>query len=118
MGGSKAFFVNCEIQCPINKNGTMMGRLFYDGGAAWDTIFNSQNNLSDQQGNFIYDIFDYVSPQMLIQNNNMKYRHSVGFGISLTSPMPITIDWGFKLDRNKKLGEKLSEVHISMEGSY
>jgi outer membrane protein insertion porin family len=118
LGGSKAFFVNCEIQCPINKNGTMMGRLFYDGGAAWDTIFNSQNNLSNQQDNFIYDIFDYISPQMLIQNNNMKYRHSVGFGISLTAPMPITIDWAFKLDRNKKLGEKLSEVHISMEGSY
>jgi outer membrane protein insertion porin family len=117
LGGSKAFFVNLEIQCPINKAATMTGVLFYDGGAAWDTIFN--NTLPAQEfKESTFDIFSIASPELLIKNNSIRYRHSVGVGVRLTSPAPIKIDWGFKLDRNRKDGERLYEVHFSMEQSY
>jgi outer membrane protein insertion porin family len=118
LGATKSFFVNAEIQCPINKTASMTGILFYDGGAAWDTIFNDTENPQLNGSDCLKDIFNYTPTEMLIRNNSLKYRHSVGVGIRLTSPMPIKIDWGFKIDRNKKAGEPLSEVHISMEGSY
>lgn len=125
LGASKTFFTNIEIQTPINKNGTIMANLFYDGGAGWETLFNQaifdKLNYEDEYNRKIESIAPILNfyDQELdnpIKNNNFSYRHSVGFGISLTAPMPIKIEWGFKLDR--KRGEKPYEVHISMEGSY
>lgn len=118
LGGSKAFFVNLEIQCPINRAATMTGVLFYDGGASWDTLLNNQLPQQKESNNFSFDIFEVASPELLIQNNSIHYRHSVGIGLRMTAPAPIKIDWGFKLDRNRKRGEKLYEVHFSMEQSY
>jgi outer membrane protein insertion porin family len=119
LGGSKAFFTNIEIQQPINKAETMLAALFYDGGAAWDTIFNNKNLTSDaSKGNLLFDIFDYTPPDVLIQNNSIHYRHSVGVSLILTAPTPLRLNWGFKLDRNKRLGEKLYEFDLIMEGSY
>lgn len=117
IGATKAFYVNAEIQCPINISSGMMIVAFYDGGAAWDTMFNNTDIKDSTNGlSSIFD--DFIPPEKLIQSNSFKYRHSVGLGIRLTAPMPIKIDWGFKLDQNKKAGEPLYEVHISMEGSY
>jgi outer membrane protein insertion porin family len=110
LGGRKSFFVNAEIQCPINRDGSIAGVLFYDGGAAWDTIFKDSF--------YVPSTNQTVSALNLIKNNNFKYRHSVGVGVRMTVPAPIKVDWGFKLDRNRKIGESLYEVHISMEGSY
>jgi len=43
---------------------------------------------------------------------DFDYRHSVGVGIRLMNPMPIKIDWGFKLD--PRPGEPPYEVHFGM----
>ncbi len=119
LGATKSFFVNAEIRCPITKVNGMMALVFYDGGAGWDTIYedpSSKNNCDEMES--IVSYFTYNPDKILIKNNSFQYRHSVGIGVRLSQPMPIKVDWGFKLDRNKKLGESLSEVHIAMEGEY
>jgi outer membrane protein insertion porin family len=123
LGATKSFFVNAEIRCPIAPLNGMMALVFYDGGAGWDTIYQSNletpttiSNKEDIQNNLMS--FFSSPDQVLIRNNSLQYRHSVGVGVRITNPMPLKIDWGFKLDRNKKLGEPLSEVHIAMEGQY
>lgn len=125
LGSTKSFFVNAEIRCPITQLNGMMALVFYDGGAGWDTIYgtnsNVQTSITNEESIFetnLENILYYNPNDILIKNNNFQYRHSVGIGIRLSQPMPIKIDWGFKLDRNKKLGEPLSEVHIAMEGEY
>lgn len=122
LGATKSFFINTEIRCPITQFNGMMALAFYDGGAGWDTIYDDPSNKQNSNCNSLdnnFDNFFFYNPnQILIRNNSFQYRHAVGIGIRLTQPMPIKIDWGFKLDRNKKLGESLSEVHIAMEGEY
>jgi len=123
LGATKSFFVNAEIRCPITQFNGMMALVFYDGGAGWDTIYDDPSKNQTEQDYFSFEnnfenFFFYNPNQLLIKNNSFQYRHAVGIGIRLTQPMPIKIDWGFKLDRNKKLGESLSEVHIAMEGEY
>jgi len=96
IGGSKAFFVNAELHFPITQDFNIKGVLFYDGGTGWD--------------------FPYTRdlPAGSIKHNNFNFRHSVGFGFRMLNPVPVRIDWGFKLDRRKKLGETPSEVHFGM----
>ena len=100
IGGKKAFWLNAELQFPITKDMAMRGVLFYDGGAGWDA--------PDAQ-----DI-----DRALLRNNNFNYRHAIGFGIRLTYPTAARIDWGFKLDRNKRRGEPASEVHFTMAHDF
>lgn len=115
LGASKAFFTNAEIQFPINRAASMNGVLFYDGGAAWDTIFD---NPTISKEHLLYSAIENASVNHLIKNNEINYRHSVGIGMRLTAPMPLRIDWAFKLDHNRRMGERPYEFHISMEGSY
>jgi outer membrane protein insertion porin family len=100
LGATKAFTTSLELQIPITPDGNMRGYLFYDGGAGWDTPDASQ------------------IPYTLLQNNNFDYRHAIGFGLSLAQPTPVRVDWAFKLDRKKRRGESLSEVHINMSQSF
>jgi outer membrane protein insertion porin family len=76
---------------------TMKGVMFYDGGAGWDNPY----------------VPLAIPPTLagFIQNNNFDYRHSIGIGIRLLQPMPIRIDWGFKID--PRPGESSYEVHFS-----
>ncbi len=94
IGGKKAMFINTELIFPITQDLNMKGVLFYDGGAGWDNPYLNGVN------------------RVLIENNNFDYRHAVGVGIRLYSPMPVRIDWGFKLD--PRPGEDASQVHFSM----
>ena len=94
IGGQNAMVINAELLFPIASDFSMRGVLFYDGGTGWNNPYA-----------------DNISPQFLF-NNHFSYRHAVGFGIRLTSPMPIKIDWGFKLDPRK--GESSHEVHFNM----
>ncbi len=100
IGAQKAFWVNAELIFSITKDQSIRGVLFYDGGAGWDTPNAA------------------LFKDLPLQNNRFKYRHSIGFGIRLTRPAPIKVDWGFKLDRNKKLGEKFYEVHFTMAQEF
>lgn len=100
LGGTKAFWVNAELIFNVTKDFSIKGVLFYDGGASWDT--------------------PDVNPLFAnhLKNNRFRYRHAIGFGVRLTNPAPMKIDWGFKLDRNKKRGESLSEVHFTMAQEF
>lgn len=94
LGGTKGFYINAELIFPITPDWSMKGLLFYDGGTCWDTPFSC-----------------IVSPEFL-RNNSFNYRHAVGVGIRLLNPVPLSIDWGFKIDPRK--GEPSSEVHFNM----
>ncbi len=90
------------------KDNSIRGVLFYDGGAGWDTPLNADQKL----------LLTKPENRNALTNNRFRYRHSIGFGIRLQNPAPIRIDWGFKLDRNKRLREKLYEVHFSMQQEF
>ncbi len=98
LGGTKAFWVNAELLANVTP--TIRGVLFYDGGASWDT--------------------PGINPTLLksVRGNNFSFRHAIGFGIRLTSPTPLRVDWGFKLDRNRRRGEPISEVHFTMSQDF
>jgi outer membrane protein insertion porin family len=96
LGSGKAFFVNAELIFPIKPDLTVKGVAFYDGGDGWDFPYANE-----------------ISPQRLV-NNNFSYRHAVGVGIRMLEPMPLRIDWGFKIDPIKAFRETGSEVHLSM----
>jgi outer membrane protein insertion porin family len=101
IGGSKAFFWNAELITPVTADMNMKAVIFYDGGAG----FNNP----------------YVTPadKPFVTGNNFDYRHSIGIGVRLLQPMPINIDWGFKIDPRKnklhpKRSESASEIHFGM----
>lgn len=100
LGAEKAFTFSAELQFPITQDYNMRGVIFYDGGAGWDTPGAG------------------AIPKGFLRNNNFDFRHAVGFGIRLTSPTPICLDWGFKLDPRKRRGESISEVHVSASQSF
>jgi outer membrane protein insertion porin family len=94
IGGKKTLFMNAELIFPITADLNMKGLLFYDGGTGWDAPYTAS-----------------ISPAFL-RNNSFHYRHAVGFGIRLLNPVPLSVDWGFKIDPRK--GETSSEVHFNM----
>lgn len=95
IGGTNAFSWTAELIFPVTEDMTTKVYAFYDGGSSWHT--------PDAH---------LISPERLL-NNSFFYRHSVGIGLRTLKPTPIKIDWGFKLNPQKKLGEKLSELHFS-----
>lgn len=101
LGAKKAFVFNVELLFPIKRDNSIRGLFFYDGGAGWDTPDRC-----------------LIPPDFIVRNNNFNFRHSVGFGIRLTNPMPLKLDVGFKLDRRKRWHESLSEVHFTMSQDF
>ncbi|HSC24984.1 MAG TPA: outer membrane protein assembly factor BamA [Candidatus Babeliales bacterium] len=101
IGGSKAFFWNAELIAPITPDMNMKAVVFYDGGTGFD---NPYVTTADKRS---------------VTGNNFDYRHAIGVGVRLLQPMPVNIDWGFKIDpRKNKLhpnrSESASEVHFGM----
>ena len=46
-----------------------------------------------------------------------NFRHSAGPGLRYMTPVgPISLDYGFKLDR--RTGESIGEVHFSISGTF
>jgi len=99
IGASRALFWNAELVFPITGDMTLKGVVFYDGGAGLHNPFAKQ-------------CIDCLEVPNQLEGNNFDYRHSVGVGIRMLQPMPLKIDWGFKLDPRK--GESASEVHFGM----
>lgn len=95
LGAKHALIFNAEIIFPLLRAYQMKGHLFYDAGAGWSS-----------------PLWNKTQPN-LITRNSFNIRHAVGFGINLVHPQPIKIDWGFKLDRDKRTGESSNEMHIS-----
>jgi len=100
LGARKAFQFNAELVFPLIPDYSMKGHVFYDAGAGWDT---PKRDISDMS---------------LIKRNKFNLRQSVGFGLNLVKPFPAKIDWGYKLDRDKKSGESPHEFHISMNSAW
>ena len=101
IGGAKAFFWNAELIAPITPDMNMKAVVFYDGGTGFN---NPYVTLADKP---------------FVTGNNFDYRHAVGIGIRMLQPMPVNIDWGFKIDpRKDKLNpsrsESASEIHFGM----
>ena len=96
IGGKKAMFMNAELIFPITQDMSLKGVVFYDGGAGWDNPYATNQMVS----------------QGLVTGNSFDYRHAVGFGLRMLRPMPVRVDWGFKLD--PRTGEKESQVHFGM----
>ncbi|MBN1549048.1 outer membrane protein assembly factor BamA [Candidatus Babeliales bacterium] len=101
IGAKNAFWINTEIVVPLTPDFQYKAAVFYDGGAGWDT--------PDAD----------LIPADQLRNNGFNYRHAIGFGVRiLGGPFPAQIDWGLKLDRNKKAGEPLTEVHLTMNRTF
>jgi outer membrane protein insertion porin family len=101
IGGSKAFFWNAELIAPITADMNMKAVVFYDGGTGFDNPYIT------------------AADKPFVAGNNFDYRHAVGIGIRVLQPMPVNIDWGFKIDPRKNRlfpnrGESASEVHFGM----
>ncbi len=101
IGGSKAFFWNAELIAPITADMNMKAVVFYDGGTGFDNPYVT------------------CADKPFVSGNNFDYRHSIGIGIRVLQPMPVNIDWGFKIDPRKNRlfpnrGESASEVHFGM----
>jgi len=94
IGSKKAFFINAELVFPITPDLNMKGAVFYDGGSGFDNPYANSANRG------------------FIQHNGFDYRHSVGFGVRMLSPMPVKIDWGFKIDPRSH--ESTYELHFGM----
>ncbi len=94
IGAENTAFINAELIFPIMPDFSFKGLVFYDGGTGWDNPYA-----------------DDISP-VFLRSNNFEYRHAVGFGLRVLNPMPMKIDWGFKLDPKK--GEPGFEVHFAM----
>jgi outer membrane protein insertion porin family len=99
VGAQYGFFINSELLFPIRKDNSIRGVVFYDGGAGWHTPDMAYSNLP-------------------VRNNNFEFRHAVGVGIRMTVPTPLRVDIGFKLDRKKRAGERLEEIHFNMSHDF
>ena len=100
VGARKAILFNAELIFPIIPDYSMKGHVFYDAGAGWDTPRHGIDTMS------------------MVTRNNFNVRHSVGFGLNLMKPSPVKIDWGYKLDRDRKSGESPHEFHIMMNAAF
>jgi outer membrane protein assembly factor BamA len=98
----KAIQVNAELIFPFLSNHNMKIHLFYDAGCAWDTPKTAviQDNASH------------------IKSDSFHMRHTIGIGLNIVSPQPMKISFGYKLDRNKRIGESPSEFHIGMNTAF
>jgi outer membrane protein insertion porin family len=100
LGAQNAIQLNTELIFPLIPDYSMKAHFFYDAGAGWDT---PKERISDRNK---------------IMRDKFNMRHTVGFGLNLMKPVPAKIDWGFKLDRKKNLGESASEFHLSMNYAW
>lgn len=100
LGGRYAIQFNMELIFPLINEYGMKGHLFYDAGAGWHTPLKD------------------VQDRSAITRNKFNLRHAVGFGFNLLRPYPAKIDWGYKLDRNKRSGESTHEFHLSMNAAW
>jgi len=100
LGAKNAVLFNTELIFPLIPDMSIKGHVFYDAGAGWST-----------------PKYGTTMPG-LITRNTFNFRQSIGFGLNITSPQPMKIDWGYKLDRNKAAGESPSEFHLSANFAF
>ncbi len=102
LGGKKMVQMNAELIFPFMSNRNMRVHLFYDCGCAWDT----------PKTEIIRD------NMQRIKHDNFHLRHTIGVGLNILQPQPIKVSFGYKLDRNKRIGETPHEFHIGMNSAF
>jgi len=102
LGGKKMVQMNAELIFPFMSNRNMRVHLFYDCGCAWDTAKTP----------IIRDNMDRI------KNDTFHLRHTIGVGINILQPQPIKVSFGYKIDRNKRIGESPHEFHIGMNSAF
>ena len=102
VGGRNMVQFNTELIFPLIEDYSMKAHIFYDAGAGWDT---PKENYSEEA-------------KKLIIRDKFDLRHSIGFGINLLYPQPVKVDFGYKLDRKRELGESAHEWHLSMNMAW
>jgi outer membrane protein insertion porin family len=102
LGGTKAVQLNAELIFPFLNNHSMKVHLFYDAGCAWDT----------PKTDIIRSSMDHIKA------DKFNMRHTIGIGLNITQPQPLKISFGYKLDRNTKIGETSGEFHIGMNTAF
>jgi len=102
LGGKKAIYGTAELVFPLLSNYDMKIHLFYDFGCAFDTPKTQiiRDNASD------------------IKGDSFHLRHTIGIGLNIIKPQPMKISFGYKLDRNKRIGETPSEFHIGINSAF
>ena len=116
LGARNGLLFGTELIFPLIADYSMKGHVFYDAGAGWST---PTNDLTGKDGKVLLDERDReVNIKDFIIRNKFDLRHSIGFGVNLVNPFPAKIDWGFKLDRKKNMGESAYEFHLSMNYAW
>lgn len=112
LGATKSFVFNAELIIPVNESKSTRFVFFYDGGAGWDVPYKESLQANIEKINPNLDFNSYL------ENNQFFFRHSVGFGIRITSPSPIQIDFGIKLNPAKRFRNHLTEMHLTMSKDF
>jgi excisionase family DNA binding protein len=101
LGGDTAIIFNFEARVPIW--GALAGAAFLDVGGN----FLTQCDAACEQANGVFNnTFTWTN-----------FRKGVGPGLRYMTPVgPISLDYGFKLDRRR--GESVGEVHFSISGTF
>lgn len=110
LGASKSFYVNVELIIPVTANLNTRAVIFYDGGAGWDTPYRQAFS---EAARLVGQSFEKE-----FTNNNFFYRHTVGVGVRIKSPSPLSIDFGIKLNPSRLFRKNLTELHFSMDHSF
>ncbi|MFN8640601.1 MAG: BamA/TamA family outer membrane protein [Candidatus Binatia bacterium] len=101
LGGDTAIIANLEARVPIW--GALAAAAFLDVGGS----FLTQCDAACQQRHLVY-------------NNGFtwpNFRKGAGPGLRYMTPVgPISLDYGFKIDRRP--GESIGEVHFSISGTF
>jgi outer membrane protein insertion porin family len=100
-GGDLAMILNLEVRVPIW--GALSGAAFLDTG-----------------GLFLVQCSTNCERQNVLSNNAFtwsNFRKGAGPGLRYMTPVgPISLDYGFKIDRRP--GESIGEVHFSISGTF
>ena len=112
LGATKSFVFNAELIIPVNESKTTRLVFFYDGGAGWDIPYKDSLQKSIEK---IDPNLDFNKD---LENNEFFFRHSVGFGLRITNPSPIQIDFGIKLNPAKRFRKHLTEMHLTMSKDF
>ncbi len=111
-GGDLAMVLSLEWRVPIIYQ--LSAAVFNDNGA----LFLTQCDTQCEQTGFPAPGVTLEAPAL--RNNAFtlaNFRHSVGPGLRYMTPVgPISLDYGFNLDRRS--GESIGEVHFSISGTF
>lgn len=130
LGAKKMFLTRFELITPLSFEkdfdiGAPRFYLFCDIGCAWDTVkkMPTSSILNDTlRTNLIAEerkagirgelaTLDLYKENDLIKNK-FDLKTSLGFGLKLTTPQPIKVEWGFKLNKDRLSKERASEWHL------